>query len=161
MYVLVRVIGLDRTNLNANLWSTLVGLGATGMLLSMLAGYFILFTGLGIFIAGWRQVHKARQENRLVTDGLYKLVRHPQYTGLFIAIFGEGFIHWPTIFSVALFPVIILAYALLARSEERKMLEQFGEDYRKYSSEVPRFIPRRGQWKTLIRMSREPTGYYT
>lgn len=155
MYFLVRTFGLDRTNLNANLWSTLVGLGETGMMLSMLLGYFILFTGIGIFIAGWRQVHRARQENRLVIDGLYKLVRHPQYTGLFIAIFGEGFIHWPTIFSIAFFPVIIGAYVLLARSEERKMLEQFGEAYQEYRREVPGFIPRWGQWRTLVRISRE------
>ncbi|MCB0262802.1 MAG: isoprenylcysteine carboxylmethyltransferase family protein [Calditrichaeota bacterium] len=154
IYLLVRFFGLDQTYLNASLWSTLLGLGETGMMISMILGYLILFIGLGIFIAGWRQLYRARQENRLVTDGLYGLVRHPQYTGLFIGIFGEGIVHWPTIFSLVLFPVIVFTYAMLARSEERKMLEQFGEDYRVYQYRVPRFIPRWGQWRTLVRMSR-------
>lgn len=152
IYLLVRFFGLDRSHLNANLWSTLLGLGETGMMISMILGYVILFIGVGIFIEGWRELHRARQENRLITDRLYGLVRHPQYTGLFIAIFGEGIVHWPTIFSVALFPVIIVTYVLLARSEERKMVEKFGAEYRAYRDRVPGFIPRRGQWRNLVAM---------
>lgn len=150
IYLMVRFLGLDRTHLNANLWSTLLGFGDTGMILSMIIGYLILFAGLGIVMQGWRELYRARQENRLVTDGLYGIVRHPQYTGLFIALFGEGIVHWPTIFSVALFPLIVLAYSLLARKEERKMVERFGDAYRAYQNRVPKFIPRRGQWQDLI-----------
>lgn len=153
IYFLVRFFGLDRSNLDASLWSTLVGLGETGMMIAMIAGYFILFTGLGIIGEGWRELYRARQENRLVTDRFYGLVRHPQYTGLFIALFGEGIVHWPTIFSVVLFPVIVLVYALLARSEERKMVAQFGEAYRTYQRRVPMFIPRWGKWRTMARAS--------
>ncbi|MCL1488848.1 MAG: hypothetical protein MH186_13955 [Marinobacter sp.] len=87
IYLLVRFFGLDSEYVSASLWSTLVGLGETGMLISMLLGYAIAFIGIGLFIQGWRQVHKARGENHLVTDGLYAYVRHPQYTGLFIALF--------------------------------------------------------------------------
>ncbi len=71
------------------------------------------------------------------------------YTGLFIAIFGEGIVHWPTMFSVALFPIIVFAYYLLARSEERKVEEQFGDEYREYRKRVPMFIPRWGQWRAM------------
>jgi methanethiol S-methyltransferase len=154
IYLLVRFFGLDAKDLNASLWSTLFGVGETGMMISMVIGYLILFTGLGIFMAGWRALHRARQENRLVKDGLYGLVRHPQYTGLFIGIFGEGIVHWPTIFSVALFPVIIFTYVMLARSEERKVLEQFGDEYRAYQGRVPAFIPRWGQWRALVAMAK-------
>ena len=153
IYVLVRFFGLDKRHLNANLWSTLLGMGPTGMMISMILGYALLFIGIGIFMEGWRELHRARQENRLVTDQLYALVRHPQYTGLFLALFGEGVVHWPTIFSVGLFPVIVLAYYLLARSEERKVEAEFGEEYRDYRSRVPMFIPRWGQWRKLLAMS--------
>ena len=156
IYLLVRFFGLDRTYLNANLWSTLLGYGETGMMISMILGYLILFAGVGIFMEGWRELHRGRQENRLVTDRLYGLVRHPQYTGLFIALFGEGVVHWPTIFSIALFPIIILTYVLLARSEERKMLDQFVEEYRVYRLRVPGFIPRWGQWRNLVAMRSAP-----
>jgi protein-S-isoprenylcysteine O-methyltransferase Ste14 len=150
IYLLVRFFGIDKNHLNANLWSTLLGYGETGMMISMILGYVILFAGIGIFMEGWRELHRARQEHRLITDRLYGMVRHPQYTGLFIAIFGEGIVHWPTIFSVALFPIIIFAYFRLARSEERKVEEQFGDEYRAYRKRVPMFIPRWGQWRNLI-----------
>lgn len=149
IYLLVRFFGLDQANLNASLWSTLLGMGEAGMMIAMIFGYILLFAGFGIFMEGWRELHHARKENRLVTDRLYGLVRHPQYTGLFIALFGEGIVHWPTIFSVALFPAIVLAYYLLARSEERKVEEEFGEEYRAYRKRVPMFIPRWGQWRAM------------
>ena len=154
IYLLVRFFGLDSEYVSASLWSTLVGLGETGMLISMLLGYGLAFTGIGIFIQGWRQVYKARREDRLVTGGLYALVRHPQYTGLFVALFGEGVVHWPTLFSIGLFPVIVLAYVWLAHREEKQMLAQFGDTYRAYQRRVPMFIPRWGQWRTLADGSR-------
>jgi len=156
IYLLVRFFGLDQGDLSASLWSTLLGVGETGMMVAMLFGYTISFAGIGIFLEGWRQLHKARQENRLVTDRLYGLVRHPQYTGLFMALAGEGLVHWPTVFSVALFPAIVAAYYFLARSEERKVEEEFGEAYRSYRRRVPMFIPRWGQWRNMI-TAREDT----
>ena len=153
IYLLSRFFGLDRGDLNASLWSSLLGMGETGMIISMIFGYGLLFVGIGIFFQGWRQLHSARQENRLVTDGLYSLVRHPQYTGLFIGIFGEGVVHWPTLFSVGLFPVIVFAYVMLARSEEKRVLKEFGEEYREYMERVPMFIPRKNQWKQFVKSS--------
>ena len=150
IYLLVRFFGLDRKHLNANLWSTLLGIGETGMMISMILGYILLFLGIGLFAQGWRELYRAHEQKRLATDGLYGLVRHPQYTGLFIGLFGEGVVHWPTLFSVALFPVIVVAYVLLARSEERRMVEQFGEAYVAYQRRVPMFIPRWGQWRQLV-----------
>ena len=157
IYLLVRFFGLDSQYVSANLWSTLVGLGETGMLVSMLAGYALAFFGIGIFIQGWRQVHKARAEGRLVTDGLYAFVRHPQYTGLFIALFGEGVVHWPTLFSVGLFPVIVLVYVWLAHREEKHVLAEFGDTYRAYRRRVPMFIPHWDQWRRLADASRSST----
>lgn len=150
IYLLVRFFGLDRGYLDANLWSTLLGIGQTGMMISMIVGYFLLFAGFGIFLQGWRELYRARQENRLATDGLYSLVRHPQYTGLFIALFGEGVVHWPTFFSVGLFPIIVFAYYRLARREEQKTIEKFGEAYLEYKRHVPMFIPMKGKWRQLV-----------
>lgn len=153
IYLLVRFFGLDKRNLNANLWSTLLGMGEAGMMISMVIGYLLLFVGIGLFIQGWRELYRARQQNRLATDGLYALVRHPQYSGLFIGLFGEGVVHWPTVFSVTVFPLIVLAYVLLARREEKRVIEEFGDEYRAYRHHVPMFFPRMGQWKQLIAQS--------
>lgn len=153
IYLLVRFFGLDRSYLNANLWSTLVGLGETGMMISMIVGYLLLFTGFGIFLQGWRELYRAHREKRLATGGLYSLVRHPQYTGLFIGLFGEGVVHWPTLFSVGLFPVIVLVYALLARREEKKVIEEFGNEYLEYRRRVPGFFPLKGRWRQFLENS--------
>lgn len=154
IYLLVRFFGLDKSHLSANLWSTLLGLGETGMFISMLLGYGLLFVGLGLFIQGWRELHRARQEKRLATGGLYALVRHPQYTGLLLGLFGEGVIHWPTVFSITVYPLIVLAYVVLARREEKQVLEEFGDEYLIYQQKVPRFIPHFRQWKNLIKQSK-------
>lgn len=156
IYLLARFFGLDRNNqsdLNANLWSSLLGMGGTGMMISMLLGYALLFVGIGIFAQGWRELHRAHLHKQLATTGLYALVRHPQYTGLFIGLFGEGVVHWPTLFSVGLFPVIVLAYGLLARNEEKRVVEEFGDKYRAYQQRVPMFFPRMGQWRQLVELS--------
>ena len=155
IYLLVRFFGLDAEHVSANLWSTLVGLGETGMVVSMLLGWGLAIIGVGLFIHGWRQVHRASGDDRLVTEGLYAFVRHPQYTGLFIALFGEGLVHWPTLFSVGLFPLIVLAYTWLARREEQQMIDRFGAIYTTYQEQVPMFIPRWGRWRRFANASRK------
>ena len=155
IYLLVRLTGLDRTVLDANLWSTLLGMGEAGMLISMVIGYALLFLGIGLFAEGWRELYRAHKEKRLASDGLYGLVRHPQYTGLFLGLFGEGVVHWPTIFSVALFPIIVIAYTLLSYREEKKMLKEFGEEYRAYKDRTPMFFPGKDQWRRFIKLSQE------
>ena len=154
IYLLARFGGLDRTELSANLWSSLLGVGETGMMISMVLGYILLFLGIGLFFQGWRQVYKARQEKKLVTDGLYALARHPQYTGLFIALFGEGVVHWPTLFSVALFPIIVFIYYRLSLREEKKVIAEFGGEYLAYKARVPMFIPRIEQWKSFVKQAK-------
>lgn len=151
LYLLARLFDLDAAgNLwDDNLWIVLTGTRAA-MLASMIAGYTIAFFGVVLLIAGWREVHRARREGRLAKTGPYGLVRHPQYTGIFLALFGEGVVHWPTVFSLTAFPIIVIAYVLLARKEERQMIEEFGEEYRQYQRRVPMFWPRRGDWRTLV-----------
>lgn len=50
IYLLVRFFGFDQTHLSANLWSTLLGMGETGMMIAMILGYALLFIGIGIFM---------------------------------------------------------------------------------------------------------------
>jgi protein-S-isoprenylcysteine O-methyltransferase Ste14 len=153
IYLLVRLFGIDRTYVSPNLWSTLPGRNEGCLLIAMILGTALFLIGAGMFVGGWRELYYARRENRLATRGLYGFVRHPQYGGLFIALFGEGIVHWPTIFSVGLFPIIVPAYVLLARKEERQMIKSFGEQYREYQRRVPMFFPGRAQWRQLFRMA--------
>lgn len=142
IYFLARFFGLDLAwTEGGNLWAQLFGT-PLAHIVAMLTGYVIVFAGATLVADGWRRVHQARREQRLVTDGVYARMRHPQYTGLFLIVFGEGIVHWPTIVSVAAFPVIVVAYTMLARKEERQMLERFGDAYGTYQGRVPMFVPR-------------------
>jgi protein-S-isoprenylcysteine O-methyltransferase Ste14 len=142
IYFLARFFGLDLAwTEGGNLWAQLFGT-PMAHLVAMVLGYTIVFAGASLVADGWRRIHQARREEKLMTDGVYARVRHPQYTGLFLIVFGEGVVHWPTIVSLVAFPVIVVAYTLLARKEERQMLDTFGDAYREYQRRVPMFIPR-------------------
>ena len=68
-------------------------------------------------------------------------VRHPQYVGFILVMFGF-LLQWPTLLTLAMFPVLVVMYVKLARNEEREALAAFGEDYRRYMADVPGFMPR-------------------
>lgn len=147
IYFLARLTGLDvEWREGGNLWTQLFGTPAAHVV-AMLLGYGIVFGGGALVADGWHRIHGARREGRLVTDGPYARMRHPQYTGLFLIVFGEGIVHWPTVVSVVAFPIIVLSYTLLARKEERRMVTEFGEVYLAYQSRVPMFIPRFEGWQ--------------
>ena len=67
-----------------------------------------------------------------------------------------GFLlQWPTILTLAMFPVLTVMYVKLARTEERDARAAFGDAYDRYAAEVPGFIPK------LSRMfGQESTGGY-
>jgi protein-S-isoprenylcysteine O-methyltransferase Ste14 len=78
--------------------------------------------------------------HRLVTDGIYGMIRHPSYLGLIVIGFG-----WAMAFrsGVGLLLAALMIPPLLARirSEERLLHEQFGEEYDAYRSRTSRLIP--------------------
>ncbi len=143
LYVLTGVLGLNipLLHINGHLWAALLGYGAVDAMIEMFLGYAFVFLGIVMLAEGWRELYRAHRERRLETRGLYAVIRHPQYLGIFVALFGQ-LIHWPTIPTVALFPFIVLAYVLLARKEEAEMVAQFGDLYRRYQAQVPMFLPR-------------------
>jgi len=143
IYFLARFFGVDvEWGEGGNLWAQIFGT-PMAHIVAMVIGYTIVFFGATLVADGWRRIHRARREDRLVTEGVYSRIRHPQYTGLFLIVFGEGIVHWPTIVSVAAFPIIVAAYTFLARKEERQMVQKFGDTYRSYQRQVPMFVPGR------------------
>jgi protein-S-isoprenylcysteine O-methyltransferase Ste14 len=103
---------------------------------------FVLIGGGFILIsAAWRFLYEAQQSRTLARTGPYDYVRHPQYVGFVLVMFGF-LLQWPTVLTLLMFPVLVLMYVKLARSEEREALAEFGNAYRTYMDEVPAFIPR-------------------
>ena len=102
-----------------------------------------IVAGFALISVGWKVLYAAQRHHMLATAGIYAYVRHPQYDGFVLVMFGF-LLQWPTLLTLAMFPVLVFMYTRLARIEERESLAQFGEDYRRYMGEVPGFIPRVG-----------------
>ncbi|MDD5472636.1 MAG: isoprenylcysteine carboxylmethyltransferase family protein [Candidatus Methanoperedens sp.] len=106
--------------------------------LVMVTSSAVIFFGLFLMSKGWSMIHSSHGE--LVTDGVYRYVRHPQYLGLIILTVGL-LIQWPTIITLAMWPVLILMYYRLAKKEEREATDAFGERYEEYRRQTPMFFP--------------------
>lgn len=102
-----------------------------------------LFIGGGFWLisAAWRVLYNAQRTGALATTGPYRSVRHPQYVGFVLVMFGF-LLEWPTILTLAMFPVLVFMYWRLARSEEKDTLAAFGERYAAYKRVTPAFLPR-------------------
>lgn len=101
------------------------------------------FIGGGFFLisSAWSVLYAAQKRQALATTGPYAYVRHPQYVGFILVMFGF-LLQWPTILTLAMFPVLTVMYVKLAKTEERDVRVEFGEAYAKYTSNVPGFVPK-------------------
>lgn len=106
-----------------------------------LTSFGFILGGFWLLSRAWPVLYQARQEGALATTGPYAHVRHPQYAGFVLIMFGF-LIQWPTLVTLVMFPVLVWAYARLARREEREVLATFGNDYRAYMQRTPPFLPR-------------------
>jgi protein-S-isoprenylcysteine O-methyltransferase Ste14 len=103
---------------------------------------FVLIGGGFVLIAAaWRVLFVAQQRHELAVTGPYSYIRHPQYLGFILVMLGF-LVQWPTILTLAMFPVLTVMYVRLAKSEEREAITAFGDAYSRYMAEVPGFIPR-------------------
>lgn len=106
------------------------------------AGSVLFVGGTVIFLACAGQVyfHKVLRRGSAL-GGLYRWIRHPQYlalgaTGLGLAVL------WPRFLTIVLWALMVGLYYLLARDEERCMVNQFGDRYREYMARTGMFLPR-------------------
>ncbi len=130
-----------------HLWVVVFGGSTLAWALVMGASLVLMVAGYILLSRGWQRVHSAH--GRMINDGIYAYMRHPQYTGLFLVI--SGFlVQWPTLLTLLMAPILVLAYIQLAHSEERHMLERFGDAYADYMYQVPAFFPPMRQWKALF-----------
>ncbi len=117
----------------AGLWDL-----ATGVLVVMVASTVIIVVGVTLVAVGWRRIHRAK--GKLVTDGIYSYVRHPQYVG--ILLIAAGFlVQWPTVLTLPMFPVLAVAYHRLSKKEDALLEEALDEEFLAYKARVGAFFP--------------------
>ena len=108
-----------------------------------IASNILIIAGFWLLASAWKVLYEAQRTHRLATTGAYARMRHPQYIG-FVLIMTGFLLQWPTLVTLVTYPILVGMYALLGKREERDMLAQFGDAYRRYMASVPAFIPRLG-----------------
>jgi protein-S-isoprenylcysteine O-methyltransferase Ste14 len=108
----------------------------------ILSNVFI-FGGFIMLSSAWKLLYQAQKEHRVATAGLYARIRHPQYVGFVLIMFGF-LLQWPTLITLAMFPVLVWVYARLAKAEERDSIAEFDGEYERYRGRTPAFFPRFG-----------------
>jgi protein-S-isoprenylcysteine O-methyltransferase Ste14 len=106
------------------------------------AGSILFVAGVLIFLVCAGQVYyKKFTRKGVAVGGLYAWIRHPQYLGLGMTGLGLSIL-WPRILVLPLWLAMVLLYYALARDEERRMLAQFGAQYRAYMDRTGTFLPK-------------------
>jgi methanethiol S-methyltransferase len=112
----------------------------------MYVGTVLILAGLTLVVLGWKEVHKrywSKEEGKgeLITNGVYRYIRHPQYTGFLMVTLGMLF-DWATLPMLIMWPIMVVMYYRLACREEQDMETEFGEKYRLYKDRTGRLLPR-------------------
>ena len=118
-------------------------------------GYDTFWLGLGLIVIGiiiraiaiatlWRYFTvdvSIREGHELVDRGLYRLIRHPSYTGSLLSFLGLGFAfrNWLSVAIIALTTIAGFSYRIAV--EEGALIEHFGGRYRDYMRRSKRLIP--------------------
>jgi protein-S-isoprenylcysteine O-methyltransferase Ste14 len=142
--VVVPILILSRTEFltSVSIASFVVGLGFIALGLTLMYHTIALFVTMGKgTLAPWMPTE------RLVVRGIYRHVRNPMITGVSCVLLGEVrlFTSYPLLLWFLLFLVINMIYIPLV--EEPGLEKRFGDDYKLYKENVPRWIPRLTAWK--------------
>jgi protein-S-isoprenylcysteine O-methyltransferase Ste14 len=117
---------------------------------TILLGAVLGLTGLGLMaicirkyffsLSGMKSLFQESPADELMITGIHRYMRHPLYTGTFLAIWG-AWVLFPFL-SLLLSNAVITGYTLLAiRLEEEKLVAAFGDDYKAYQQRVPKLLP--------------------
>jgi len=129
------------------LWERPVCLVAVGIGLVLYAlGLMVRLSAIRALGRFWSLHLEIRQDHQLVTEGIYRHMRHPAYSAIVLEVISVPLVanaYWMLVFSVAWYVTLIV---LRWHREEREMIVKFGEQYVRYQESVPAFIPWRSLW---------------
>ncbi len=114
-------------------------------LLHIVLGIVFLVPGAWLGIAGVKEttlkVAETHRTDKIITTGVYSLIRHPQYLGGLLSHIGISFLlsAW---FSLLVTPLMIILVYLISWKEEKELIIEFDKEYEDYKKKVPMLIPR-------------------
>ena len=92
----------------------------------------------------WSITLEVREQHRLITQGVYRLIRHPMYSALVLYSVGQALVIPNWVAGPANLIAFAVLVALRVRAEEGMMVEQFGDEYAAYTARTKRLVP--GVW---------------
>jgi protein-S-isoprenylcysteine O-methyltransferase Ste14 len=110
-------------------------------LLLMTAGLWLFYRSHADLGVNWSVTLQVRENHRLVTAGVYKKIRHPMYSSMFLLAVAQMLVLPNWIAGPAYLAGFGLLYALRVGKEEKMMLERFGAEYEAYMRRSGRLIP--------------------
>jgi protein-S-isoprenylcysteine O-methyltransferase Ste14 len=117
--------------------STAFFIGIAIMLIGMALRFWSVFT-LG---ASFRTTVETHGDQKMISHGPYKLVRHPSYSGLILICCGFGFAlqNWLSLLIVVILPLAALLYRI--HVEESALISSFGSEYIEYQKRTKKLVP--------------------
>jgi len=108
---------------------------------SVVIGIIIFLLGTFVYFK-WEIFWHKTYKGQLVTDGIFRYIRHPHYTSLLIIGFGLAlFFYSMFALAIAVAAVPIMIWSII--DEEKMLIRQYGEEYKNYMEKVPyRIIPK-------------------
>ena len=115
----------------------------------LLAGAICFMIGLWLFYrshadlgTNWSITLEVREGHRLITEGVYRGVRHPMYSALALYSVGQALVIPNWVAGLSNLTAFAILFALRIGAEERMMAQQFGAEYVAYAARTKRLIPR-------------------
>jgi protein-S-isoprenylcysteine O-methyltransferase Ste14 len=112
----------------------------------MVVGVILFVLGASMPVTARRAFHEAETNIRpdkptmaIITSGLYAHVRNPIYQGAAIALLGLALMLGSDWIPILMVPMLLALHYGVVLREERYLEKKFGEAYRRYTSEVPRY----------------------
>lgn len=120
----------------------IAGLRYFGVIPILLGAAIILWCAWDFTFAGKGTPAPMDPPKRLVVRGLYRYVRNPMYIGVLSAITGEALLFQSLALIEYAAVVFVFTYLFVIFYEEPTLRRKFGESYKNYCREVPRWIPK-------------------
>lgn len=87
------------------------------------------------------RVAETHRAERVISTGVYSIVRHPQYLGGLLAHFGFSFL-LSGLYSLLATPLVIAVVYIISWKEENELTKEFGQEYVNYRNKVPMLMPK-------------------
>jgi methanethiol S-methyltransferase len=140
-WLLVKVVGLHATASGPDMVDLVLGWDLHRHIpwLDRL-GDIVILSGLVALVLAWWGLQSARRARRLATTGVYAVVRHPQYLGYLLVMFGF-LLQWPSLLTGLAFAAVVVAYGRLVRREEDDLSTLRGAEWKRYAARTPILVP--------------------